>query len=145
MTSTHFRKLERMYHESKVNKLMYPSIQLEVGEGKATISYQTDSNYFHALNALHGSVYFKLLDDVAFFAANSVVEEVFVLTSSFNIHFLRPVTSGQLIATGQLKFQSKNLWLAEATIVNEKGKEVGFGSGSFMKSQIALTADIGYY
>jgi len=29
-------------------------------------------------------VYFKLLDDAVYFAANSVVEDVFLLLSSFN-------------------------------------------------------------
>ncbi len=46
------------------------------------------------------SVYFKALDDAAFFAANSVVEDVFVLTTNFNIQLLRTVTEGTLIATG---------------------------------------------
>ena len=31
-------------------------------------------DYFHALEAIHGSVYFKILDDAAFFAAQSVVK-----------------------------------------------------------------------
>ena len=49
------------------------------------IDLTISDKYFHALNAIHGTVYFKLLYDAAFFAANSVVKDVFVLTSSFNL------------------------------------------------------------
>lgn len=144
MNKEHFRKLERMYLDSNVNKISYPSIDMHIEEGKATLSYETDPNFFHGLMALHGSVYFKLLDDVAFFAVNSIVEDAFVLTTSFNIHFLRPITKGRLTAIGTLKSKSKNLFVAEASLYNEEGKEVGFGSGSFAKSKIKLTPEIGY-
>ena len=36
---------------------------------------------FHAAGAGHGTIYFKMLDDAAFYAANSMVEEQFVLTT----------------------------------------------------------------
>ncbi len=44
----------------------------------------------HAGGAVHGANYFKAMDDAAFFAANSLVDDVFVLTVSFNVYFLRP-------------------------------------------------------
>jgi len=144
MKEDHYRKLERMYLDSPVNRVSYPSIDMHIEEGKATLTYEADPNFFHGLMALHGSVYFKLLDDVAFFAVNSIVEDAFVLTTSFNIHFLRPITQGKLTAIGTLKSKSKNLFVAEASLYNEEGKEVGFGSGSFAKSRIALTPEIGY-
>ena len=39
----------------------------------------------HAAGAVHGSYYFKVLDDACYFAANSLVSDVFVLTVSFVI------------------------------------------------------------
>lgn len=144
MKEDHYRKLEKMYLDSNVNKISYPSIEMHIEEGKATLTYDTDPNFFHGLMALHGSVYFKLLDDVAFFAVNSIVEDAFVLTTSFNIHFLRPITKGKLTSIGTLKSKSKNIFVAEARLFNEAGKEVGFGSGTFAKSKIALTPEIGY-
>jgi len=43
-----------------------------------------------------------------------------------------------------VKFKSKNLYIAESSLLNEKGKEIAFGSGHFAKSKIALTKEIGY-
>lgn len=144
MTLEHYKKLEKLYLESNVNKIAYPSISIKVEEKKATLHYETDSDYFHALNALHGSVYFKLLDDAAFFAANSIVMDAFLLTSSFNIHFLRPITQGKLTAIGKLKSKSRNIFIAEASLFNENGKEVGCGTGTFARSRILLGPEMGY-
>jgi uncharacterized protein (TIGR00369 family) len=93
---------------------------------------------------MHGSVYFKMLDDAAFFAANSQVEDVFVLTASFNLYFLRPVSEGRIRSEGRVTSRSRRLILAEARLEDDRGRELARGSGTFMPSQIALTAELGY-
>jgi acyl-coenzyme A thioesterase PaaI-like protein len=89
-------------------------------------------------------VYFKLLDDSAFFAVNSIVEDVFVLTTSFNINLIRPANEGIITAVGKLKFKSRELFVAESILYNEAGNEIAFGTGNFAKSKITLSEDIGY-
>lgn len=139
----HYQKLANMYAAAPTNK-HYEQITLSIEEGKATITLPVRDDYFHAANAMHGSYYFKLLDDSAFFAANSLVTDVFVLTSTFNLQLLRPVTKGLLRAEGKVVFQSRSLIVAEATLYNEAGKKVAFGTGNFMRSKMALSEDIGY-
>ena len=144
MNSEHYSKLKRMYLQSNVNMQLYPTTECEIELRKATISIALSDQYFHALNAVHGSVYFKLLDDSAFFAVNSIVEDAFVLTTSFTSNLVRPVSSGKIEAIGQVRFESKNLFMAESTLYDEKGNEIAFGSGSFVKSKINLSEEIGY-
>jgi len=140
----HFQKLERMYLVANIQKLMFETTTIKISEGEAEVGLTVQEKYHHAGAAMHGAVYFKLLDDAAYFAANSVIEDVFLLTSSFNVNLIRPVASGKIRAIGKLKSQSKNVIIAEATIYNEQGKEVAFGTGTFMKSGVALTPEIGY-
>ena len=144
MTNTHFQKLERMYLGAKVQKLLFETTTIKITEGEAVVGLTIQDKYHHAADAMHGAVYFKLLDDAAFFAASSVTERVFVLTSSFNLNLIRPVSSGKIRAIGKLKSQSKNVIIAEATLFNEDGKEAAFGVGTFMKSRVELTPEIGY-
>ena len=144
MTETHFRKLENMYLATKIRHELYPSTEIKISEATAQISIIVDDRYFHALDAMHGSVYFRMLDDAAFFAVNSLVEDRFVLTTSFNITLTRPVSSGKITSKGTVRFRSKNLYTADATLYNEEGKEVAFGTGNFAVSKAALTEDIGY-
>ncbi len=144
MTTEHFNKLQRMYLKSNVNTHLYETTECEIEFEKATISITISEKYFHALGAIHGSVYFKLLDDAAFFAANSIITDVFVLTTNFNINLIRPANQGKITAIGKIRYKSKNLLMAESTLFNEAGKEIAFGSGSFAKSKIQLTEEIGY-
>ena len=141
----HYKKLERMYLEgAAINAAFYESTKINIQEGKATVSLELDPKYFHALGALHGSVYFKLLDDAAFFAVNSIVPDVFVLTTNFNTNIIRPVSKGLITSVGTVKFASQNLWIAESSICDYKGREIAFGTGHFARSKVALTSEIGY-
>jgi hypothetical protein len=45
---------------------------------------------------------------------------------------------------GEVKFKSANLFIADAVLYDDNQKIVGRGTGNFMKSRIALSAEIGY-
>ena len=79
----HFTALENMYLAAPISDLYHPSI--EISDSEATIKIEVSEQFFHSAGGLHGSVYFKLLDDAAFFAANSLERDVFVLTTSFGV------------------------------------------------------------
>jgi uncharacterized protein (TIGR00369 family) len=138
----HFRRLENMYLGAPVNRLYQPT--LRISEGATEVSIPVSPTFFHAAGALHGSVYFKLLDDACFFAVASLVEDVFVLTTSFTTYLTRPVTSGRLTARGRVVHAGGSLFLAEAVVTGSDDREVGRGNGAFMKSRIPLTPEIGY-
>lgn len=138
----HYRRLERMYATAPVNAFYSPT--LAVREGEAELRIPIRKGHHHAAGAVHGSVIFKALDDSAFFAANSLVEDVFVLTVTFSLHFLRPVTDGELRATGRVVHRSRRLIVAESVVVDSRGREVARGTGTFMRSASPLSAEIGY-
>jgi len=132
----HYRKLENMYHAAPVNRLYLP--KLKVSEGKAVLTMEVDPAFFHAAQALHGSVCFKALDDAAFFAVNSLVQDFFIVTTTFNLYLLRPVHEGTLRAEGKVTYASKRLFTAEAALYVGPDRLVARGSGSFMRSKIRL-------
>jgi uncharacterized protein (TIGR00369 family) len=131
-----------MYASAPVNRYFNPT--LTVDDGRATVAITVRPDFFHAAHAMHGSVYFKALDDAAFFAANSAVEDVFVLTVSFNLVLLRPVTEGVITATGTLVHRTKNLLVAEAVLLDARERQLARGNGTFMRSTIALGPAVGY-
>jgi uncharacterized protein (TIGR00369 family) len=143
-SATHFKKLERMYLSAPVNNEIYRGITINISHEKAELTLKIEPKFFHAANAIHGSVYFKLLDDAAFFAVNSIVQDVFVYTVSYNVQLLRPASSGIIRSVGELKFKSTNLFIADSVLLDENNKLIGRGSGNFMKSKIELTEKIGY-
>lgn len=138
----HFRKLERAYGSAPINAYYAPT--LRVSEGVAELGFDIVEKMHHAAGAAHGSIYFKALDDAAFFAANSLVEDVFLLTASFTVYMMRPVSQGRLNARGWITHRSGRLFFAESMIEDGEGNQVARGSGTFMRSRIRLTPDIGY-
>jgi len=127
-----------MYLAAPINDFYNPLITVE--ECKSEITITVKETFFHAANAVHGSVYFKMLDDAAFFAVNSVVEDVFVLTGTFETKLLRPITEGKIVAKGIFVSNWGNKFEANAELFNEKGKLVATGKGTFIKSKILLSS-----
>jgi uncharacterized protein (TIGR00369 family) len=131
-----------MYQGAPITRLY--DTRLEVGEGVATVTLPVKEEFFHAAGALHGSAYFRAMDDAAFFAANSMVEDNFVLTTGFTLHLTRPVRKGILTARGTLVHRSRNLLVADAVLEDERGRQVARGTGTFLPLGPALSSDIGY-
>ena len=138
----HHRRLERMYLSAPANEYFRPEIRID--EGRAEVRLVVRPDFFHAASAVHGSVYFKLLDDATFFAASSLVDDVFVLTASFNIYFLRPISAGTMTANGTIVSRSSRLLIGEGVLVDGDGREIARGSGTFMPSKVPLDERLGY-
>jgi acyl-coenzyme A thioesterase PaaI-like protein len=121
----HYRTLERMYLAAPINEYFKSAIKIEPG-------------------AAHGAVYFKSLDDAAFFAVSSLVEDHFVLTSNFNLYMLAPVSAGMIRAVGKVVSGGGSSFLAESVLYNDQEEEIARGSGMFIRSKMRLDPEMGY-
>ena len=139
----HWRALEGLYASAPINRLFDSALTIEA-EGHSRIHFTLDERYHHAAGAAHGTIYFKMLDDAAFYAANTLVTDRFLLTTSFNLHFSRPVKSGRIVAEGRWISGRRRVLVAELRLVDGQGEEIGRGTGTFMRSRIALSALDGY-
>lgn len=139
----HYRALERLYVAAPVNSLFASRLEI-VGEGRSRLTFDVDRAVYHAAGAAHGTIYFKMLDDAAFYAANTLVTDRFLLTTSFNLHFTKPVREGEVIAEGRWISGRKRVLVAEARLIDAEGDEIGRGTGTFMRSRTALSSLSGY-
>ncbi len=139
----HFRALERLYASAPVNGLFESKLEI-VTEGRARLVFNVTPESYHAAGAAHGTIYFKMLDDAAFYAANTLVTDRFLLTTSFNLHFTKPVREGKVIAEGHWVSGKRRVFVAESRLIDEEGDEIGRGTGTFMRSHIALSGLPGY-
>ena len=138
----HFRALENMYAAGPINQFYAPTIA--VGEGTAEIEIEVSEKYYHSSEAVHGSVYFKMLDDAAYFAANSLEIEVTVLTTSFTTYLTRPVSEGRIRSVGRVVNRNNSQFIAEAVLYDAKGNKIGRGNGVFVRGTIPLGRAKGY-
>lgn len=139
----HLRALEALYASAPINGGFDSRMSLPEA-GTSRIDFTVEERHFHAAGAAHGTLYFKMLDDAAFYAANGLVSDRFLLTTAFNLHFTRPMAVGPAHAEGRWMSGSRRVFVADARIVDAEGRECGRGTGTFMRSHIALAGLDGY-
>ena len=135
--------MEALYASAPVNRLFRSQLVLPF-PGKSEIRFTVDPEAFHAAGAAHGTLYFKMLDDAAFYAANGLVSDRFLLTTAFNLHFTKPMRDGEARAEGRWISGRRRVFVAEARILDSEGEECARGTGTFMRSHIALSGLEGY-
>lgn len=111
----------------KQNFLTLIEAQLEqVEEGKVVISCKRKESLTQQQGFLHGGVVTTVADVACGYAALTTMPEDFeVLTVEFKINLMRPATSEQIIATGQVINSGKRLIVTEGTVVNgDNGKVI---------------------
>lgn len=139
----HHRALERLYGSAPVNSMFASQLAI-TGEGQSRLTFTVTRDVYHAAGAAHGTVYFKMLDDAAFYAANTMATDRFLLTTSFNLHFTKPVREGKVVAEGRWVSGKRRVLVAESRLIDAEGDEIGRGTGTFMRSRIALSGLPGY-
>ena len=139
----HLRALEALYASAPVNRLFDSTLALPEA-GRSEIRFNVSPEAYHAAGAAHGTLYFKMLDDAAFYAANGLVSDRFLLTTAFNLHFTKPMRQGEARAEGRWISGRRRVFVAEARIVDAEGEECARGTGTFMRSHIALSGLDGY-
>lgn len=141
--AAHFRALESLYAAAPINRLFESTLEIPES-GIARIHFTIDSRFYHAGGAAHGTSYFKMLDDAAFYACNSLLTDRFLLTTAFNLLLTRPLKEGPVVAEGRWVSGQRRVFIGEARLVDAEGNEAARGTGTFMRSSIPLAGLPGY-
>jgi len=139
----HFRALESLYARAPINRFFDSTLEIPE-RGFARIHFTIDERHYHAGGAAHGTSYFKMLDDAAFYAANSLVTDRFLLTTAFNLLLTRPLKVGPVVAEGRWISGKRRVFVAVARLFVAVGVVAAGGTGTFMRSRIALAGLPGY-
>jgi uncharacterized protein (TIGR00369 family) len=142
INSDHYIKLENMMHSASF--IQFTGARVSIKKGEAKIILPVKKEFFHAAGAMHGALYFLALDNAAFFAANSLVEDVFVLTTSFTTYITRPVSDGVVKSIGRVVNQNRSQFICESVLFDSNEKEIARATGIFVRSKIPLSDKIGY-
>jgi len=125
-----------MYVSAPFNKSIKSSIKIIQGE--CSVEMKIQKNMHNAGDSMHGAYYFMMLDNAAFFAINSLVEDVLILTKSFEINFLKPIKSGKLIAKAKFSEKTMGNYIAIAELYDDQENLIGKGKGIFRRSKLQL-------
>lgn len=105
------------------------------------------SEHFHSGGALHGSVFFKFLDDASYFACATREFRYFLLTVSYNMRFLRAASDGAMWVEGRWMAEKDNALVGSSVLYDNKDRVLARGEGIFVCSALpwdnALGGDYG--
>ena len=136
MDNNHLKNLINIYNIAPINKFYKPKIDLSLG--KSTVEIEIKNKFFHTGGSVHGSVYFKMLDDAAYFASQTYEKKYFLYTVNLQVNFLKPIFQGKIISRGKLLKKDSNKFISKAKLFDNEGDEVANGEGIFVKSDIFL-------
>ena len=116
--AAHFRALESLYRARADQRAC--SIRRSRSPSRASPGSASRSSEpaYHAAGAAHGTLYFKMMDDAAFYACNSLVSDRFLLTTAFNLVFTRPLRAGPVIAEGRWVSGRRRVFVGEARLID---------------------------
>ena len=142
MNKKHFDNIINCYGNAPINQIFNPKMKLNLGE--CEIEMKISKKFHHSANSLHGSIYFKMLDDAAWGASNTYIDDVFLFTYNFNIYLTKPVSSGIIISKGKVIDKKDGKIKAKSILYDSKNNEIARGDGLFMKSKYLLKDAIGF-
>lgn len=130
MTEYTIEELRKLYESSPFNN--YLGIKLESFEkGAVCYSLKVNESHKNVNAAIHGGVYFSILDSVMGATIRSAANKP-VITINTTINFLAPLTDGdQMIASGKIIQQGKSIIIAEGEVKDRNGKLLAKTVGTF--------------
>ena len=132
----HYGRLERMHSKSPINNQL--SSKIKISQGQVELKLKVTKDMKNGLNQIHNAYIFMALESVAFFAANSLIEDVLVFTKSFEIIFSKPASGGELIAKGIFMEKSMGNYIISAELYDPGNKLIAKAKGIFRRSKNLL-------
>ena len=108
------------------------TLTLSSNQGTSTLGITIHPGICNLVGTLHGSYYFKCMDDACFFAAISLKKHHFVATATFTHHYIKPASSGVLTAKAKVINQQGSKYICDCMIYNDKDEQCAYGSGLFV-------------
>ncbi len=142
-TIEHQKRLQRVYASAPIMRF-YNTSYLRFLEEGTTTTLTVESKYFHGQRALHNSVYFRMLEDAAYFACAAQEPDFHLSTSSFTTNFEEPVSTGKIKAIGTVLKSTKDGYTATAELKDENDVVLATGKGTYKRTEMKWAKVFGY-
>lgn len=123
-------EIRKIYESSPFNNYLGIKL-LEFEEGKVIYSIKITPSHLNVNNAVHGGVYFSILDAVMGATIRSAIKKK-VVTINANINFFAALTNGDtMFAAGKIVRLGKSIITAEGEITDQDGLLLAKTVGTF--------------
>ncbi len=131
----HYKKLERMFSKSTVNKTLQAKIK--INQGTSELNFSTNASMHNEIKSIHNAYLFMAIESAAFLAANSLVEDVLVLAKSFETNYLKSTINKKLNVNAKFIEKSMGNYVILVELTENKNVIVR-AKGVFRRSKNSL-------
>lgn len=123
----------KVFSEVPYNKLLgMELLEMRVGEAVLRLKMREELRQPHGL--LHGGATASLIDTAMAFAVVSMLGEAEkASTVDLTIHYLRPVTSGEIVCTAKVLRGGKKLLTVSAEVFDKEEKQIATAISTYSK------------
>jgi len=108
----------------------------EMGAGYATVELDIGKKHLNPFRGLHGGVYASAIDTAAYWAVYcELAEAAGFITVDLKVDYLAACNSGKLLVKGRSIKIGRTMCLAEATVFDQKDKQLAHGVSKLMVVQ----------
>lgn len=107
---------------------------IEMRDGEATVNLKMRDELRQPHGLLHGGATASLIDTaMAFAVVTKLAKDEKASTVDLNIHFLRPVTKGEISCTAKIVKAGKTLLTVSAEVFDDEEKLIATALSTYMK------------
>ena len=127
--SGHLRRLRKFFEEASIRE--FDGLErVSCGDGVAEVRLPFKPGLTQGLGVVHGGMVGLAADTAGWFAAASVYPQGLVTTAEYKINLLAGAR-GDLLATGRVVRQGRNLITCQLEVVDAENKLVTVGIGTY--------------
>ncbi len=120
--------LQKVTHNPFLNHLGFELVQLNEDSVALKLKVQPDH---HNLNqTLHGGIHAAMLESIQ----SMIIQSIYKTKTSvmnLNVHYLSPVSTGEIIATAKIVQKGYKIATTEARMIDEKQQLIASGTGVY--------------
>ena len=107
---------------------------VDIKRGEAVAKMKMRDELRQPYGVLHGGATASLIDTaMAFAVIASTAEGEIATTVDLTVHYLRPVTEGEIVCTAKMVRAGKRILTISAEVVNEQGKLIATALSTYTK------------
>jgi len=131
----HIKALIELINRGPYFELLSLKIR-ELGVGYSRVEVDLEKKHMNPFGAIHGGVYASIIDTAAYWSAYCELDENAGFTTiDVSVNNLAMVNDGKIIAEGKSLKIGRSICLTEASVKDERGKLLAYGTSKLMVLQ----------
>ena len=128
----HVKEIAKIINSSPYFSLLSMKIR-SIYRGKCNLEVKIQEKHLQPYGMVHGGVCASLVDAAAFWAVYpQTAANIGLTTVEIKLNYLAPASEGHLIARGKSIKVGKTICLGEASVEDDKGNLVAYGTSTMM-------------